>query len=211
MKPINIVWVLGVAILGGSCSRETPKPAPALPPQSTVSTQENHVALARGRRITAQAFGLLSTNLLRAIEQHGVSNALPYCSAQAIPLTSLVAATNDVSLRRVSHKARNPANRANDAEQALLTQLQADLNAGRSLQPTVVGTGSETVTFYAPIVISNALCLKCHGRPEDDIALENLVTIRRLYPADAATGFKLGDLRGLWRIDFRRSTLAQEN
>jgi hypothetical protein len=33
------------------------------------------------------------------------------------------------------------------------------------------------------------------------------VTIRRLYPADAATGFKLGDLRGLWRVDFRRSAL----
>jgi len=39
------------------------------------------------------------------------------------------------------------------------------------------------------------LCLKCHGQPEDDIALENLVTIRRLHPADTATGFKLGDLR----------------
>jgi hypothetical protein len=39
------------------------------------------------------------------------------------------------------------------------------------------------------------MCLKCHGQPEDDIALENLVTIRRLYPADAATGLKLGDLR----------------
>ena len=39
------------------------------------------------------------------------------------------------------------------------------------------------------------LCLKCHGQPEDDIALEYVVTIRRLYPADGATGFKLGDLR----------------
>ena len=208
MNRPGLALALGVALLGASCSPESSKPtAPAAPPYA-VSTFEVQAALSRGRAVAAQAFGLLSSNLLQAIEQHGVSNALPYCSAQAIPLTALVAKTNDVTLRRISHKARNPANLADEAEQALLTRLQADLNAGRSLQPTVVGTGPETVTFYAPIVIPNALCLKCHGQPEDDIALENLLTIRKLYPADAATGFKLGDLRGLWRIDFKRSALT---
>jgi hypothetical protein len=31
--------------------------------------------------------------------------------------------------------------------------------------------------------------------------------IRRLYPEDQATGFSLGDLRGMWRIDFKKNDL----
>jgi hypothetical protein len=208
--PATLAWLLGLAWLGVSCSPEASKREPASPPSYAVSTQDFQAATLRGKAIAAQGFALLSTNLLLAIEQHGVSNALPFCSAQALPLTSLVARTNGVELRRVSHKARNPANQANEAEQALILRLQTGGSTEARPQPMVVGTAPDTVTFYAPIVISDALCLKCHGQPEEDIALDDLVTIRRLYPSDAATGFKLGDLRGLWRVDFKRSALAPE-
>jgi len=33
--------------------------------------------------------------------------------------------------------------------------------------------------------------------------------IRQLYPQDEATGFKLGQLRGAWRIDIPVATLSQ--
>lgn len=39
---------------------------------------------------------------------------------------------------------------------------------------------------------------------------ENLAFIRSLYPQDAATGFKLGDLRGAWRVDFPRAALRSK-
>jgi hypothetical protein len=29
--------------------------------------------------------------------------------------------------------------------------------------------------------------------------------IKKNYPADEATGFKQGELRGLWSVDFKRS------
>ena len=48
----------------------------------------------------------------------------------------------------------------------------------------------------------NPPCLQCHGTPNQDIAPETLAAIQKLYPDDKATGFKLGDLRGLWRVTF---------
>ena len=62
-------------------------------------------------------------------------------------------------------------------------------------------------TFLAPILLSKELCLKCHGQPGKDIAPGDLETIRRLYPGDEATGFAMGELRGLWRIDFPTASL----
>jgi hypothetical protein len=59
-----------------------------------------------------------------------------------------------------------------------------------------------STTFYAPIVIANPLCLQCHGTPEKDIAPATLEAIQKHYPKDQATGYQLGDLRGLWSVTF---------
>ena len=172
--------------------------APALP--AAVET----VVLERGRAITAQAFGLLSTNLVQALAAGGISNALPYCSEKAYPLTALVAATNDVTIRRVTHRPRNPTNAATGIEWDLLRKYQLALGRGETLAPTVRAGTNGQVTFYSPIVITNPLCLQCHGVPGTDLAPSTTALLQQLYPQDEATGFKLGDLRGLWRVDFAR-------
>ena len=49
--------------------------------------------------------------------------------------------------------------------------------------------------------LGQPLCLKCHGQPEREIAPSTMEVLRRLYPEDRATGFRLGELRGMWRVD----------
>ena len=58
------------------------------------------------------------------------------------------------------------------------------------------------------IVLSLQFCLSCHGQPGTDIKPEVLAQIKTTYPADTATGFKLGQVRGLWSVDFKRSDFA---
>jgi hypothetical protein len=193
--------LVALVLAAGGCSPEPHAVQSPANPAEPVSIPDADALIARGRAISSQAFGLLSSNLLTAIQQSGVSNALPFCSALAMPLTSLVANTNEVNLRRVSHRPRNPVNLANPRELELIDRFRSALAAGEKPQPVLVTNG--TVTFYAPIVITNQLCLQCHGQPGSEITPENLDLIRRLYPADQATGFGLGDVRGLWRIDFR--------
>lgn len=43
-------------------------------------------------------------------------------------------------------------------------------------------------------------CLQYRGSPETDIDSGNLNFIRSLYPGDPATGFTIGDLRGIWSV-----------
>ncbi|MBV5321708.1 MAG: DUF3365 domain-containing protein, partial [Sulfuricurvum sp.] len=57
-----------------------------------------------------------------------------------------------------------------------------------------------TIMFYKPIVINNEACLKCHGNVEGDLAK----AITAAYPEDKATGYKMGDLRGMIAIEIAR-------
>jgi hypothetical protein len=201
----------GLIVLSGilcACSRQASAPAPPVAPAPLTSAQQQAV-LTRGKAIAAETFGLLSTNLQNAIVSGGVSNALPYCSLAASPLTASMAERHGVQLRRITHRPRNAAARATTDELAILEGFRASLTASNPPAPFVTNLVPGQATFFAPIVLSNALCLNCHGIPEQDIHAPNLAVIRQLYPQDEATGFRLGELRGAWRIDFPLSSLGQ--
>lgn len=156
--------------------------------------------LAEGKHLTAEALALLSKNLADAIAKDGVPGAIGFCSEKALPLTASV----DANLRRVSHKARNPKNKADAAELEILNAFRETLKAGKAPEPQVRKNADGSEAFFAPIVLANPLCLKCHGAPGNDIDTDTLSALRKLYPQDEATGFQLGELRGMWRIDWKK-------
>jgi hypothetical protein len=197
--PILLI-ALGLALLCGQANALAQPVRSADAPAKPVSFE------ARGKDITQQAFALLSANLGKALAEGGVTNALSYCSEKALPLTQLVADTNQVHLRRVTQRPRNPANRADTSDSATLRAFQAQLAEASQVSPVVRTNADGSVTFFAPIVLNNTLCLRCHGEVGKDIWADNAAFIRSLYPRDEATGFKLGQLRGMWRIDFLQPT-----
>lgn len=203
------VMLIPLALLVG-CSRAPDQATPPSPPPVALSTESQHAAIQRGRSIVAETFSLLSSNLQSAIQSGGVSNALPFCSLAASPLTAGMAEKHGVTLRRVTHKARNPSGKADATELAILNSFETALAAGNSTNPPpplATNLAAGQATFFAPIVLNNELCLKCHGEPGTDIAPEDVAVIRELYPADEATGFKLGQLRGAWRIEIPLASL----
>jgi hypothetical protein len=204
MKPLTrtpLAGLLAAALLTACRPASEPGADARLPAALETAARE------RGRAIASQAFALLSTNLAQAIAARGITNALPYCSERAYPLTELVAATNQVRLRRITHKPRNPTNEVAAGELAILRGFQLALGRGEQPKPVVQARGTETVLFYSPIVITNPLCLQCHGVMGQDIPPATAALLRELYPQDQATGFQLGDLRGGWRVDFDRAAL----
>jgi len=158
----------------------------------------------RGQAIVVEAFGVLSGSLSRAIAEGGSTNAIQFCSVNAASLAGRVAQTNHVVLKRVSHKARNQGNRANAEELVLLDGFRSALKESTAIRPEVRTNTAGRLVFYAPIVLNNPVCLNCHGDPKREVAADTMAVIRKLYPEDQATGFKLGDLRGLWRVEFLR-------
>lgn len=211
--PLTLV-VACLAVGSASCKRDpgldppvpadpaagsNPQGASAIPPAIENRVRE------KGQAIAAQAFGVLSSRLGKAIGEAGFTNAIEFCSVHGITLTASVGVTNEVVLRRVTHRPRNPQNRADTNELAFIRQFEADLANGRTLAPIVATNRPGYFTYYAPIVLNLPLCLSCHGQPGVDIKPDVLAKIKQTYPADEATGFKQAQLRGLWSIDFKRS------
>ncbi len=206
MKPLATRLILPMLLMVG-CSKppDSSTPTAALPAALSVEVQKDAIQL--GKFIAAETFSLLSSNLQSAIQQGGVSNALPFCSLAASPLTAGIAGKHGVTIRRITLKPRNPAGRADTTEMAILNHFEAALTSTAPPPPLVTNFTASTATFFAPIILNNELCLKCHGEPGKDISAENAALIQRLYPQDEATGFKLGQLRGAWRIDVPLASL----
>jgi hypothetical protein len=154
----------------------------------------------QGSALTAQAFGRLSGALQAALASGGVTNALAVCSDRAAALTAEASGTSGASVRRVSHRHRNPANAADAEERTLIAAWTADLAAGRTPAPAVDLRPDGSAVYRAPILLASPVCLQCHGDPTAQIKPVDAELIRRLYPHDQATGFKLGEIRGLWRV-----------
>ena len=215
MKSLFSTTILGLCFLTLSCKRQhEPQHFPipqanaadlgvASPSGITLSVE--NMVLEKGQVIAAQAFGVLSSQLGKAVAQAGLTNAITFCSVHGIAITSSVGVTNQVELRRVTQQPRNPQNRADTNELALIQRFQAQLAGGVSPKPIVTTNRGGHLTCYAPIVLKLPLCLSCHGQPGADINADVMDLLKQNYPQDEATGFRMGQLRGLWRVDFKRS------
>lgn len=120
----------------------------------------------------------------------GAAVAVSYCHEKALPLTDSIAQEHQLRIYRVSDKPRNSKNTPSSSELALINYYKAKLLEGKKLKDSL-----STGVYYSPLVTSGA-CLKCHGTP-GTLSPKALAVIKEKYPADQATGYKEGEVRGL--------------
>ena len=156
--------------------------------------------MAKGREIAGLISSALMSEVMRAMEERGPAAAVDFCSVRAIPITDSISKAEGVKIERVSHKPRNPDNAANEREMDIIRGYQ-DAAEDETARPQLVSVNDQK-TFYAPIKIVAETCMTCHGDVGTDVDPELYNTILANYPDDMATGFKLGDLRGLMKITF---------
>ncbi len=146
---------------------------------------------------------VLGKNLKETVQSKGVAEAVVFCNERAYPLTDSMATQVHAKIKRVSDRARNPMNRANDIELDHINTFKKQIAAGDSIVPIVQEKDGQ-VHFYYPIV-TNSLCLNCHGTPNQNITPEVVAHLSRLYPEDEATGYGVDEVRGIWSIVFEAS------
>ena len=137
---------------------------------------------------------LLMGTLMKKIKENGIENALEFCNINALPLTKSVGTKHNTNIKRVSDKYRNPQNKANAQELALIQQYKTELFTGKDLKPI-----ENQDNLYVPIV-TNSQCLKCHGVVGETVEKKTADKIKSLYPKDLATGYKENELRGLFVV-----------
>ena len=73
----------------------------------------NPELLSRSKSLALEYSSTLKNNLKAAIVSDGVEGAIEFCSLHAVPITDSISKINTVEFKRVSHKNRNPHNKAN--------------------------------------------------------------------------------------------------
>ncbi|MBS0000177.1 MAG: DUF3365 domain-containing protein [Cyclobacteriaceae bacterium] len=171
-------------------------------------SQMKEKAMEEGNRITMETQQLLGTTLKSTIQEQGIPEAMRYCNLNAYPLVDSIERKYSVIIKRASTRFRNPQDAPDEEELKFIEAYQDSLTAGKT--PGVfVEINEKEIHFARPILLNDAVCLNCHGQAGSDIAPENYQVIKALYPDDKATGYKMGDLRGIWSVRFSKDDLIK--
>ena len=131
---------------------------------------------------------------LRSGLEAGPAAAVEHCRLVA-PTLPAAQATGGLLVGRTSDRLRNPANAPPPwlapRLEALLAQAEDD-----AWQGAVVHLEDGRDAWVEPIRIAGT-CLSCHG---ESVAPRLEAVLRARYPQDAARGYALGDVRGLFWV-----------
>ncbi|MFU8822490.1 MAG: DUF3365 domain-containing protein [Gammaproteobacteria bacterium] len=151
-----------------------------------------------GRAIAAEFSSELRAALQAAMAEGGPLAAIRVCNEDAPRIAAAAAERSGAVVGRTSLKVRNPANRPDEHERAVLEAFADELAPGAEGPPPerldVLADGR--VRYMSAIVIQPP-CLACHG---ESLAPPVAEAIGALYPADAARGYQFGELRGAFTI-----------
>lgn len=171
--------------------------------KAVIEYKNEQMLLDKGQRISKNILSVLSQKLNENIAAGGIPQALEYCNLNALSITDSLSKAENVTGSRLSLKTRNIKNKAIGADSLVISDYIDQMTKGINLKPKIEMSNENEAKYYAPIYISE-FCLQCHGKTGTDITPENIAIIKEKYPADMATGYMNGDLRGVWAISIRQ-------
>jgi cytochrome c553 len=152
-----------------------------------------------GKSFAMKTKAVLGKNLLGAINTKGTEYAVSFCSTKAIALTDSVAMSLNTKIKRVSDKNRNPNNKANKAELEYIEETKLLIAQGETPKPKLTELVNKHLGYYP--IMTNKMCLQCHGQSETEVMPSTLSKLQSLYPNDQAVGYKTEELRGIWVVE----------
>jgi hypothetical protein len=159
---------------------------------SPVRRDVDLAAVERGQAIIGELKRSLLARLEPALRQ-GAAAAIAVCSVEA-PSIAASLSRDGIAIGRATRKPRNPANDARGWRAEALAYFEARHASGAVVATTFSRRlDNGTVAVAEPLVIQEA-CTACHGAA---IAADVQAALAERYPSDRATGYAVGDLRGI--------------
>ncbi len=156
----------------------------------------------QGREFAMATKSVLGKNLMGKIKSVGTDEALSFCNIRAIPLVDSMSTVLNANIKRVSDKNRNPNNEANEMELAYIQKAKQELSNGKKIKPQVKEIDGKMVGYYP--ILTNKMCMQCHGQPESQIKNSTLELLKNYYPNDKAVGYGEDELRGIWVVTMEK-------
>lgn len=188
MRKLSSITALLLIVLLSACSGNK---------RETLSEEDKTALMLLGDSISMEMQNVLLQNVAGAIQQGGTDYAVEFCNLNALPITDSVARKYQTHIQRLSDRNRNPANAIGSKTDSLAWQkIKADNT------DFVTQDEEGEVYYYKPIITAMPTCIKCHGGKKD-ISESTQKLIAEKYPNDKAVDYKLGDLRGMWKIKMK--------
>lgn len=152
------------------------------------------------------AGGLIQTlggELKAAMTTGGPVGAIGVCKVKAPEIAAAAMQKTGMKIKRVSPKNRNPKGVPDAWETQALAELEKRLAAGEKPETldmhAVVPSGDGREFRYAKALVTQPLCLNCHGDP-DKMPPDVKAKLATEYPDDKAVGYSAGMIRGVLSI-----------
>lgn len=176
-------------------------PGHAMPPDVPATAP---TADARAKAAATDFSAQLKSALMARLQAGGPAEAVDFCHAQAPRIAAQVAKAHGVHLGRLAVPGRNrnptqdPTGWQLDAAKAFQQAVDAGGNPADQVRLLTTGLPDGVAARFAKGIAVEPPCLACHGR---QIAPRVREVLARHYPGDRATGFDVGDLRGLLWVE----------
>jgi hypothetical protein len=177
-------------MLLAACSDAPESSAPVVDQNSAALPQYDENAM---KQQAAAALLPFKQQLMQALQrglEQGPAQAIDVCRLEAPAIAA--ASVDGVEIGRSSFRLRNPTNAPTVWQQVGLRHyLQSE-----DREPMLINLEDGRVGYMEPIVMA-PMCLACHG---SELSVEVRDALAVHYPADQATGFAAGDLRGIFWV-----------
>ena len=155
-----------------------------------------------GKEMALQTKSSLAKYLVTAIGEKGSEGAVEFCNIKAISITDSMSLVLDAKIKRVSDKPRNPENQANEAELAYIKKWKEAKENGQEQAPMITEVDKKMIGYYP--IVTNQMCMQCHGKPKENINITTLTKIKKLYPNDKAIGYAENEIRGIFVVEMNK-------
>lgn len=169
------------------------------PPSATSPVAADADWVAQARKIGQDAPQRLVTVLTDELAKGGPEHAVSVCRDKAPAMAKSASEQTGWSVKRVSLRNRNPQAVPDAWERAALEDFDRRAAANEpppSLERAdVVEMDGRRWQRYIRALPVAEMCTQCHGTP-DRIKPATAARLDALYPADRATGYTVGQIRG---------------
>lgn len=170
---------------------------------STPSAEKQAEMAGEARTAAGGLIKTLGGELKTAMGAGGPEQAISVCKEKAPAIAAEASARSGMNVKRVSTKNRSPKAVPDAWEAQAIASLEKRLAGGEkaeTLDTYAVVDGPQGKTFrYAKALVTQAVCLSCHGAPES-IPDGVKAKLAAEYPDDKAVGYAAGMVRGIISI-----------
>lgn len=165
---------------------------------ASLSADEKKALVGEAKTQIMALGGSLTAVLKQGIKANGHAASVKLCNIQAPAITKASSAeggNTDWTISRSSLRLRNPSNATEGWIGSVMLDFEKRKAAGEPVKDIAHTEVRDGKFYLVKAIPTKPGCVACHG---ESIAEDVKVKLAELYPNDKATGFNIGDIRGVF-------------